>query len=206
MQMRYLYIFILLFCLSFISKAQGDYWGFKAGLNITKISKVDITNGLKPGFHFGAYGTFHTAMNKLTFTHEILFSTRGVSLTLSDSLKALNNNNGTYSRSFNYIDLPWMLNYHITDAFYISAGGQLSIYAHFKKPKYDPVVYNKGNVNTIDAGILLGAGFLLQNNLGFGVRFTGSLTPAFNTGNTGKNYVMQVFVNYAMNKKAGRRY
>jgi hypothetical protein len=206
MQIRYLYTFILFFCLSFTSKAQGDYWGFKAGLNVTKISKVDISNNLKPGFHFGAYGTFHTAMDKLTFTHELLFSTRGVSLSLSDSLKKLNGNNASYSRSFNYIDIPWMLNYHFTDAFYVSAGGQLSLYAHFKKPKYDPIVYNKSNVNTIDASILLGAGFLLENNLGFGVRLTGSLIPAFNTGNTGKNYMMQVFLNYAMNKKPGRRY
>jgi hypothetical protein len=152
------------------------------------------------------YGTFHTVMDKLTFTHELLFSTRGVSLSLPDSLKALNSNNGSYSKSFNYIDMPWMLNYHFTDAFYVSAGGQLSVYAHFKKPKYEPVVYNKGNVNTIDIGMLLGAGFLLANNLGFGVRFTGSLVPAFNTGDTGKSYVMQVFLNYAVNKKKGRRY
>jgi hypothetical protein len=206
MQMRHLYIFIMSFCISFTSKAQGDYWGFKAGINVAKISKLEISNTLKPGLHFGLYGTFHTVMDKLTFTHELLFSTRGVALSLPDSLKTLNNNNGSYSRSFNYIDLPWMLNYHFTDAFYISAGGQLSIYAHFKKPKYDPVIYNKDNVNTIDGSMLLGAGFLLENNLGFGIRFTGSLTPTFDTGDKGKNYIMQVFLNYAMNKRTGRRY
>ncbi|MFL5731275.1 MAG: porin family protein [Cytophagaceae bacterium] len=203
--MRNLYIFCLLFCLPFTSMAQGDFWGLKAGLNITKISKVDISNGLKPGFHVGAYGVFHTAIDGLTFQHEVLFSTRGVSLSLPDSIKALNNNSGKYSRSFNYIDLPWMLNYHFSDAFYISAGGQLSIYAHFKKPKFDPVVYNKDNVNTLDACFLLGAGVDLDNNLGFGVRFTGGMVPCFDTGNKGKNYIMQVFMNYAMNKKGGRR-
>jgi hypothetical protein len=204
--MRYLYIFILLFCFTYASKAQGDYWGLKAGLNITKYSKVDISNGLKPGFHFGAYGTFHTAMDKLTFSHELLFSTRGVSLALPDSLKVLNNNTGKYSRSFNYIDLPWMLNYNFTKAFFVSAGGQLSIYAHFKRPKYDPVSYNKDNINTIDMSWLLGAGFLLENNFGFGVRFTGGVIPAFETGNKGKNYIMQVYLNYAVNKKAGKKY
>jgi outer membrane immunogenic protein len=204
--MRYLYIFILFFCSAYASKAQGDYWGLKAGLNITKYSKVDISNEFKPGFHFGAYGTFHTAMDKLTFSHELLFSTRGVSLALPDSLKALNNNSEKYSRSFNYIDLPWMLNYNFTNAFYVSAGGQMSIYAHFKKPKYDPVAYNKDNINTIDLSWLVGAGFLFENNFGFGVRFTGGLIPAFETGNKGKNYIMQVFLNYAMNKKAGKRY
>jgi outer membrane immunogenic protein len=204
--MRYLYVLILLFCITFKSKAQGDYWGLKAGLNITKYSKVDISNVLKPGFHFGAYGTFHTNREKLSFTHEVLFSTRGVSLALPDSLKSLNNNSGKYSRSFNYIDLPWMLNYNFTNAFYVSAGGQMSIYAHFKKPKYDPVAYNKDNINTIDLTWLVGAGFLLENNFGFGVRFTGGLIPAFETGNKGKNYIMQAFLNYAVNKKAGKRY
>jgi hypothetical protein len=98
-----------------------------------------------------------------------------------------------------------MLNYNFTEAFYVSAGGQLSLYAHFKKPKYDPVAYNKDNINTIDLTWLIGAGFLLENNMGFGVRFTGGLIPAFETGNKGKNYIMQAFLNYAVNKNKRRR-
>jgi hypothetical protein len=183
--------------------SQGDYWGLKAGLNVVKVSKVDITNSIRPGFHFGFFANFRVS-DRFSSQHEVLFSTKGVSLSLPDSLKPSNNNQGKYSRSFNYIDIPWILNYHYSDAFYISAGVQPSIYAHFKHPKFDPVEYNKDNVNTIDVSAILGAGFIFKNNWGFGARFNMGLVHTFDTGNKGKNYLMQIYASYAVNRNSRR--
>jgi hypothetical protein len=123
---------------------------------------------------------------------------RGVSLDLKDGSK--------YSRSFNYIDLPWTINYYPNKHFYVCAGVQPSLYTYFKRPQADSVIYNKGNVNTIDFSYLLGAAFMADNNLGFGVRFNGSIVPLFDlTEGKNKNYVLQFFMMYAVNKKKGRR-
>jgi hypothetical protein len=195
------------FLLAFLSISsafsQGDYWGIKGGVNIVKISKVDISNTLKPGIHFGVFANFRIS-DRITSQHEVLFSTKGVSLSLPDSLKITNNNQSKYSKSFNYIDIPWVLNYHYNEIFYLSLGLQPSIYAHFKKPVVDSVEYNKDNVNTIDLSALAGAGLILKNNWGFGVRLNAGLLHTFDTGNKGRSYMMQVFASYAVNRNTRR--
>jgi hypothetical protein len=205
--MGYLVNFYSLFLLSLISItpafSQGDYWGLKGGVNIVKVSKVTIANNIKPGFHLGFFANFRIS-EKLSSQHEVLFSTKGVSLSLPDSLKASNHNQARYSKSFNYIDIPWVLNYHYNEIFYLSLGIQPSIYAHFKSPVVDSVEYNKDNVNTIDLSALAGAGFILKNNWGFGVRLNAGLLNTFDTGNKGKNYMMQVFASYAVNRNTRR--
>jgi hypothetical protein len=205
--MGYLVSFFTALLLTFLSISsafsQGDYWGFKGGLNVIKVSKVDIKNSIKPGVHFGFFANFRIS-EKFSSQHEILFSTKGVTLTLPDSLKVTNNNQQKYSRSFNYIDIPWILNYHYSEAFYISAGVQPSIYAHFKRPVVDSVEYNKDNVNTIDVAAILGAGFIFKNNWGFGARFNIGLVHTFDTGNKGRNYLMQVYASYAVNRNSRR--
>jgi hypothetical protein len=183
--------------------AQGDYWGFKGGINIVKVSKVEISNSIRPGFLAGLFANFRIS-DKISSQHEVLFSTKGISLSLPDSLKSSNNDQAKYSRSFNYIDIPWVINYHYNEIFYLSLGVQPSIYAHFKRPKFDPVEYNKDNVNSLDLAAIAGAGFLLKNNWGFGVRLNVGLLHTFDTGNKGKSYLMQIFASYAVNRNARR--
>jgi len=168
------------------------YWGVKGGLNLHKISKIEFDNSMKPGFHLGIFANFQLS-DQFSIQHEVLYSLRGVSLNVPVV--------GKYVQSFSFLDLPWMLNYHVSPNFFVSAGVQPSLYTYFKSPKADTIVYNKDNVNTVDFGYLLGASFISQNNFGFGVRFNGSIVPAFDLESNGKNYVLQVFVSYSVNKR-----
>lgn len=163
---------------------------------MNKISKVKLDNTFKPGIHFGAFANFQLNDN-FSISHEVLIGLRGVSLDLPDNTK--------YQKTFTFLDLPWMLNYHFSSSFYISGGFQPSIYAYFKKPQADTVIYNRDNVNTIELSYLLGAAFLFDNNFGFGIRFNGGIVPFFDVGGKNKNYNMQVFLSYAVNRKKGRR-
>src|SRR6478735_154414 len=141
------------------------YWGVKAGFNENKISNLNLSNSMKPGFHLGAFANFQLN-KKLSLQHELLYTMRGVSVQLNDGRK--------YAKNFSYIDIPWMLNYHLNKYFLISAGIQPSVYAYFKTAKPDTLLYTKDNVNALDFSYLVGATFISSNNFGFGIRFNGS--------------------------------
>jgi hypothetical protein len=192
-----IFLWALLFSMtSYSQNILEGYWGVKAGFNMNKISNIDLTNNFKPGFHAGVFANFQLNDN-FSISHEVLLSVKGVSLTLSD--------NSRYAKSFTFLDLPMMLNFHPTRNFYISGGVQPSIYAYFKSPRADTILYNKDNVNTLEFSYLFGATMLLDNNVGFGIRFNGGLVPIFDVeGGTNKNYSLQVFLAYAVNKKKSR--
>jgi hypothetical protein len=195
---KVIFLFLFFTLIKFQSFGQNiieGYWGVKSGLNINKISKLEYINNYKPGFHLGVFANFQLN-EKFSVQHEVLYSMKGVSLDLSSG------NGVKYSKSFSFLDIPIALNYHLTPNFMITGGIQPSVYAYFKTPKADTVLYNKDNVNPIDCSYLLGASFLFKNNLGFGVRFTGGLVPAFDINDyDGKHNVLQVFLVYAVNKK-----
>ena len=184
-----------------IIKAQDAYWGIKGGINIVSVTRLPIPGMLKEGFNVGVFANFRIS-ERVSFQHELLFSTKGVVLQLPTSLTQYNNGSKQYTQNFNYIDLPWMINYHPNKSFFVSGGIQPSIYAHFTTPKYSEIPYNKDNVNSLDFSLLGGASFIFKNNVGFGVRFSLGLVPVFNIDETrGKNYTMQFFLSYAINRK-----
>lgn len=189
---------LLLSCfLTYSQNILEGYWGVKGGFNINKISGLRLNNTLKPGFHIGLFANFQLN-DRFSMQHEILYSQRGVSVSLE--------NGARYTKTFSYIDLPWTLNYYFNRNFYITAGVQPSVYAYFKSPQADSVLYNKDNVNTIDFSYLAGAAFLFDNNFGFGVRFNGSIVPLFEVDRRNKNYVLQLYVMYAINKRKGKKF
>lgn len=175
-------------------KAQEFSFGLKGGVNMVKVSNLRISNQIKPGFHFGFYSTYRPYRMDISITNEVNFSMKGVSLMLPDSL--IENGQIQYSRSFNYVDLPLIINYHLGDNFYINGGLQSSLYAYFRRPSFHKVPYNKDNVNIIDFALILGAGINLET-MGFGVRYNHSFIPTFQM-ERGKNHLLQFFLNYQL--------
>ncbi|MFN6946233.1 MAG: porin family protein [Cytophagaceae bacterium] len=180
-----------------VAKGQDLSYGIKGGPNLVKVGNLDITNRFKPGFHFGFYSTFRPYRMDISITNEVNFSMKGVSLVLPDSL--VENGANKYTRSFNYIDLPVILNYHISDNFYISAGIQPSLYAYFKIPSWHLVPYNKDNVSIIDFSALIGA-VIQMDKIGFGVRYNHSFVPTFQN-DRGRNHMFQVFLAYELDTR-----
>lgn len=195
------FVFLVIITVPIAIKAQDAYWGVKGGLNIVRVTRLPLQGALKEGFNVGIFANFKIS-ERISFQHEILFSQKGVSLQLDTLSKYNTNGSAQYTQTFNYIDLPWMINYHPNKVFLISGGVQPSIYAHFTNPKYSPIPYNKDNVNSLDFSLIAGASVMLKNNVGFGIRFNLGLVPTFNIDETkGKNYTMQFFLAYAINKR-----
>jgi hypothetical protein len=210
MKQKYLFIIgliIIFSCSQSIyneSFAQEFSVGIRGGANVSKISKMDIRSHFKPGFHFGFYTTYVPYGTNFSFTNELIFSMKGVSLTLPDSL--LINEQSKYSKSLNYLDLPFLFNFHAGDALMLSAGFQPSLYLYFKEPKWNEIPFNKDNGAIIDLSLVLGAGLKINDEFVFGVRYNKSFVPAFASvaAGKGKTHLIQIFLAYELAQRKMR--
>ncbi|MFN8416819.1 MAG: outer membrane beta-barrel protein [Cytophagaceae bacterium] len=190
----FLFLFTSLGCF-----AQNAYWGVRAGMSFNKVGGIELDNSMYTGFNAGLFGTF-MINDRFSFTHELSYAVRGFNGALSDG--------HNYDFNLKYIDIPWMLNFHINQAVYVQAGVQPSVYAFFKPAQYDTIPYTKYNANAFDFSGFVGASIILKNNLLFGVRLNQSISQTFNISTYGgKQLTMHAFIGYAINRKTrGKRY
>ncbi len=200
MRPRYFFhsLLFLFFCFnSSVSFAQYAYWGFKGGIQATKLSGVSFESKMSPGFSLGLFGNFILS-DKVALQHEILYSHRGFSGTTTDSI--------AISGNLPYIDLPWLLHYNVNKVFHIQAGVQPSLYLFYKKSEPTSSEYSKYNVNPIDFSGLLGVGAILRNNVLFGIRLNVSFGQTFNTtAFGGRNVSLQAYLGYSVNRKIKKK-
>ncbi|MGQ1891111.1 porin family protein [Thermophagus sp. OGC60D27] len=133
--------------------------------------------------------------NSLLFQPELLFSMKGAKESEGD----LN-----YTDKLNYLDLPMMLKYYISEGFNVQAGPQLSFLLSAKAEyEEDGSSYTedvKDYVKTLDFGFNLGAGYDFDFGLGIDFRYNLGLSNIvdeddFVEGDL-KNRVFQIGVNY----------
>jgi hypothetical protein len=191
-------IYILLIQSSNISNAQYAYWGFKGGYQSNKITGASqFDSKMCSGFNVGVFGNFILS-EKWAIQHEAQYSLKGFAGTTIDSFEIKGN--------LPYFELPWMVQYNISKAFYIHAGLQPSLYLFLKKAKPDSTDYSRYNVNPIDFSGLLGLGAITNNNFLFGVRVNVSLNQTFNTNAFGgRNVALQAYLAYAVNRKVKKK-
>ena len=195
---------ILVLCLSGLALlpksafSQSAFWGFKGGVNLTKVGSLPVEkNMMGLGYHFGIFGTFLVS-DRFTFTHELQYSKRMINLDINDSV--------SLKKGVGYLEIPWMLNYHANDALYFSAGIQPAISTYLKNPINDTVrIYNASNSIPIDFAFILGAGGYLTEKIGVGARINFSVIKAFDIENSGKQMTLQFFVSYAVNREVRKR-
>lgn len=198
MVLKSVFIGFILFIASINCFAQNSYWGVKAGMSFNKVGGIDFDNSMYTGFNGGLFATF-IINDRFTFTHELSYAIRGFNSQLSDG--------NNYDFNLKYIDIPWMLNFHVNEAVYVQAGIQPSVYAYFKPAQYDSIPYTKYNANAFDFSGFVGASVILKNNILFGVRLNQSFSKTFNISTYGgKQLTMQAFVGYAINRKVRKRY
>jgi len=177
--------------------AQYAYWGFKGGIQANKITGLSFDSKMIPGFNVGIFGNFILS-KKFALQHELLYTQRGFGGTTKDSVDVKGN--------LPYIELPWCLYYNINRAFHLQFGVQPGIYMFFKQPQRDSSEFSKYNVNPIDFAGILGAGFIMDNNLLFGIRLTVSSGQTFNTTEFGgRNVTLQAYMGYAVNRKVKKK-
>ncbi len=147
-------VLILSFTISF--QAQEFEFGAKAGVNLANISFSNSDYSTKPiiGFHIVAFGTY-SIDEKLAIQPELLFTTGGNKWTFDGNL------DGKITSS--YISIPVLLQYKVSDAFYVEAGPQYNFLLSIKQSIEDGDNEDiKEFYKTVTIGIGIGIGYDLE--------------------------------------------
>jgi hypothetical protein len=173
------------------SYAQGVSGGLKLGLNLA--NQTISGNGFvtspsfRPSLHAGGYLTAMIS-SKLGVQPEVLYSGQGAK-------------NGDYTLKLNYIAIPVLVRFNITERFNVHAGPQIGILASAKAKMASESEDMKDLYKSTDVGIAAGLGVDLPMGLNFGFRFVkGMSNIAKDAGNDVKykNYNLQFSVGYKL--------
>ena len=219
--------------------AQLQY-GVKAGLNYNIIS-VNIKQGSSTetdnptgiGFHLGGYGRYSIS-EKLAFRPELLFSSCRtkensettetktlVDFTDGSDYTATTTSVAEDKSAFNYIQIPLLADYSVTDNISLQAGPSIGLlmgykneYTYSYSTKYsngDPTFStnssvtssSKSGINTLNFGLAIGANYQLENGLSFGFRYDrglSSINSIFTDFVTQHWNVIQLSLGYQISK------
>lgn len=153
--------------------AQDVKFGAKTGLNLSNI-KGDLDNPeAKIGFNIGAFVEIGLS-DKFTFQPELLFSTQGAKSEGSEG-------SDSFERTIkaNYLNVPLMLKYAVSDKFALEFGPQIGflLSADIEGTQTfdgNTVTINedfKDSLKSIDFGLNFGASFDIVENVFIGARY-----------------------------------
>lgn len=152
-------------CITFGSaNAQSTKFGAKGGLNISSVTGHDEETKSLIGFHIGGFAEIKV-MKKLAIQPEFLFSTQGTTIEAAEG-------SSNTDLKLNYLNIPLLAKYYITDTFTVEAGPQMGLLVSAKSKGYDIHDLYK----TSDFGFNLGCGYNFTENLSAGLRYTIGLT------------------------------
>ena len=181
-----LYPFLLL-VLSFtlITSAQDVRFGPKAGFNLAKLGGDAIYSyDLKPGFHLG--GALEIPVSDTFYVQpEALISLQGSGGFFQDDLNLW------------YLNVPVMGKLRIFDEVYVEAGPQLGflISDNLEGNYFGGEPNVDQNSNGIDFGLGVGAGYRLDDNFYFQLRFNAGMINSIKDIKS-KNRVLQIAAIY----------
>lgn len=179
--------------------------GAKAGLNLASLTgDLDGTKG-RTSFHLGGMAEIPMT-DKLSIQPELLFSSQGAK-------------DGDASLIFNYLNIPVMGKYYVTEELSLEVGPQFGylLSANFKyetdggdnpntetndersNTKASETEDVKDDVKSIDFGLNIGLGYKMENGINFGARYNLGLANANNiegSSETFKNGVFQISIGY----------
>ncbi|PHS07965.1 MAG: hypothetical protein COA88_07585 [Kordia sp.] len=168
----------------FTTNAQEVTFGAKAGLNMANLVGDVEDNSMLIGAHVGGMVEISFS-DKFAVQPELLFSIQG---TKDDDA----------SFNLNYINVPVMAKYFVTEEISIEAGPQVGL---LMSAKYDGEDANDG-LSTIDFGLNFGAGYKMESGLNFALRYNLGLSNVYDFegfDDKAANAVMQVSVGYFFN-------
>jgi len=164
-------------------------FGVKAGVNVA--SQVYTGGGVTyspssvVGFHGGVY--LHAKFGKFGIQPEAYYSMAGSKVTFSGASNAVKTN---------YISLPILLRFNITDFFNIHAGPQFGLLLSAKQTYNGTSTDIKNQMKSGDFGIAGGLGFDLPMGLSGGTRIVAGMSDIDKSSSTQKvkNFIFQVYL------------
>lgn len=159
-------LFLSLISIFLLSSCATTRYGARLGGNYATIAgdETDNLDG-KIGFFFGGVAELGVS-DKFAVQPEVLFSQQGAKYSDSDGF------DGKFN--LNYINVPVMAKYKVSDAFSIEAGPQLGFLLS-AKDKYDSPISGEDDIkefiSNTDFGGNIGVGYELDSGLNFNARF-----------------------------------
>jgi len=158
------------------ANAQSTRFGVKGGLNISNFTGYDEDVKSLAGFHVGGFAEIKVS-KKFAIQPEFLFSTQGTTIEGYDG----NSNNNV---KLNYLNIPVLAKYYITDAFSVEAGPQIGFLLSAKSRGEDI----KDLFKTSDFGLNLGLGYDFMEDFSIGLRYTIGLSDIADVSDEYQDY------------------
>lgn len=183
--MKKLIVLVFTVILSTTGFAQGLDFGVKAGVNFASISdasgfsnRTGFTAGIFAGAKFG---------DKIGLQADLLYSQQGAKVDFG-------------SFDLNYVNVPIVLKYYLTDSFHIHAGPQFGVLIDDKTQTVIGETINDIGTNEFDVSGVLGVGLDLPMGLRFDARYNLGFSDVPDEKGAlekGKNRVITLSVGYS---------
>jgi len=188
------------------SEAQVKF-GVKAGPQLTNlVGNDDADAESKFGFHVGGYANIRFA-EQFAFQPEILYSMQGAKSEQSETAFGATVKDKT-EFNLSYINIPLMMKWYAYDGLNFEFGPQVgfNVAAKYKNTEtisgtgtdFDGTTETKGDIDdveTVDFGLNIGAGYEMPMGLNFGIRYGLGLTE-FVKDSDMKNSVISLGIGY----------
>lgn len=181
MKSNFLYALTLFMTASFglvsaQSSVVGPEFGIKGGANMSNLYSDDEgvdDNNVLWGFNAGVYAAFPISDN-IFIQPEILFTTKGAELEYNSDFAS-----GTSKFKLNYVEVPLLVRFDLTENFNIHVGGYASYLVSSKVTGDGDIEFDEeldaDDFERFDAGLSAGIGIKL-NPIGIGLRYNYGLT------------------------------
>ena len=173
-------------------------FGAKGGLNVANLTSVDDAKS-RASFHIGALAEIFIN-EKFSIQPEILYSAQGAKTSYTDSDMGINFKVKS-TMKLDYINVPVIAKYYVTDAITVHAGPQIG----FNVKSEEKLTVNgnsetfdyKDSTTSVDFALGFGAGYQLPMGVFFDLRYNvGMSNIAKDSDGSAKNNVLQVSVGY----------
>jgi hypothetical protein len=189
--MKKLFTVIIILGISMMIHAQDVKFGLKGGVNFATFSGKDVENvDSKTAFHVGVLAEI-PLLDKFSLQPELLYSVQGIK-----------ENDDIAEFKLNYLQLPLIGKYYVTDEFSLEAGPQVGFLLSAKaKVEGEGEGDIKDDMNKTDFGLNFGLGYTLGNRLNVNARYNFGLSKIYNKDTflsdiKAYNSVIQVSVGY----------
>jgi hypothetical protein len=198
--MKKITILLLLVCVGFTANAQKKFaFGFKGGLNVAFIGG-DNSDGVsaRTGVHLGVMGEYSIS-NKFSIQPELVYSQQGAKQDVVFINQGMTIGTAELEARYNYMNLPILAKYYITENFSVEAGPQIGILISAEQEGGGVTADADSIVKNIDLSAGIGLSYKLNSGLNFSARYNAGLSDINDVdGFNDKNFngVFQLSIGY----------